>query len=557
MQFDNRITLMTFNIYGNRCNIKRATDYINHSNIDIICTQEDLHREQEIPSNYNLVAHCGLGGTQECVYINKTDIMKHNIKCDDIKCIDKITDISVVDDSGITKLKKYVRSAVIFTYRGIKIANLHLLGGRFIDEILFKVDESSTCGNDIYLTTLIKNKLSLLEEIARQQPDIILGDFNSVYHSNEISLQKMLDKQYEHFESILNKKLTDNERFKINAWNIQVYSFLGRKYKYTYAKPSNEHDTITNGRGKTIVDTIWYRDDPTKFKVINTYIDPIMNNDDTYNDNCCTYSDHNPVITTIELNYLVQPSSDAEIPTDETMSKILALIHGTTLTNFYKIISSKKILARKGDPHIHSEPCGGFIRLNKGAYLETIFTDQKDFMFEREIYFIFSKDILNDICDYHINNRHVGGIKVAPMNPMIRIHNFSSYKNFNEYVKEKYVGRNEVVFENDIDLKYLKEIWIFKNLKQSLKSIETEPGVIKREMQDIPKEDIIKIEREVKKFLELNGINIPVKMIEEIPKIDGGYNRMSSQKLVMFNKTKISYSKTNERSSLVPFNHCY
>jgi hypothetical protein len=131
---------MTFNIYGNNCNVKRATDYINHSNIDIICTQEDLHREQEIPSNYELIAYCGIGGTQECVYIKKTAITEHNIKCDDIKCIDKITDISVVDDSGITKLKKYVRSAVIFTYRGIKIANLHLLGGRYVDKLLFSKD---------------------------------------------------------------------------------------------------------------------------------------------------------------------------------------------------------------------------------------------------------------------------------------------------------------------------------------------------------------------------------------------------------------------------------
>ena len=61
---------------------------------------------------------------------------------------------------------------------GISIANLHLEGGRFVD---LELDDDTF---QIYLDI----KLGLLKEVLKLSPDIILGDFNSVYCNDQILL---------------------------------------------------------------------------------------------------------------------------------------------------------------------------------------------------------------------------------------------------------------------------------------------------------------------------------------------------------------------------------
>jgi hypothetical protein len=66
---------------------------------------------------------------------------------------------------------------------GIKIANVHLEGGRFIDLEL----------DDTTFQTYLDTKLALLKELLELElpPDIILGDFNSVYCNDKTLLEQM------------------------------------------------------------------------------------------------------------------------------------------------------------------------------------------------------------------------------------------------------------------------------------------------------------------------------------------------------------------------------
>ena len=71
----------------------------------------------------------------------------------------------------------------------ITIANLHLEGGRFID-------------SELDANTFIKYleiKLALLKEVLTKSPDIILGDFNSVYCKDPVLQKKMHMAQQAYF----------------------------------------------------------------------------------------------------------------------------------------------------------------------------------------------------------------------------------------------------------------------------------------------------------------------------------------------------------------------
>jgi hypothetical protein len=120
-----------------------------------------------------------------------------------------------------------------------------------------------------------------------------------------------MEEQYKYFsEVVLKRALNDNDKVIINDWNSAPYELL-LKSGYTYAKPGNE-DQITNGRGNTIVDTIWYKEDKDLFELKDTTIDTIMKPGDTYdNQSGCEYSDHNPVLTTIVFNNTAEAADAA------------------------------------------------------------------------------------------------------------------------------------------------------------------------------------------------------------------------------------------------------
>ena len=85
------------------------------------------------------------------------------------------------------------RNAIIIqdTEFGIKIANLHLEGGSIVDLEL----------NDTTFQTYLDIKLALLKEVLDSSPDIILGDFNSVYCNNQKLLKDMYVGQQTYFDN--------------------------------------------------------------------------------------------------------------------------------------------------------------------------------------------------------------------------------------------------------------------------------------------------------------------------------------------------------------------
>ena len=223
----------------------------------IICTQEEPNKKITI-TDYSRLKKCpNEKETPEdvAVYYHK-DIPSSKIEF--LKCIEEGR-----------------RHAIIFQYNNIKIANLHLDGGRFTDQELHK-----------NYNERLEIKLKLLEAVIKETPDIIVGDFNSVYSTNSYQLNKFLKGQYNYF-----KKINFVDKSEINEWNSEPYETLKNK-SYIYAKPSNEINSVTNFRGDTIVDTIWYKNN--KVKLFNTNII------DTFDKiKKCATSDHNPVMTTV------------------------------------------------------------------------------------------------------------------------------------------------------------------------------------------------------------------------------------------------------------------
>ena len=273
---NNNFTILSFNIFGRYCkdfNNKLIGNILKENNIDILCTQEDTDKHIYKPiAEYKILPviknkSCG-NKTSETVGVYE-------------KIPNSINFDNCINSNQIYKKDKLNRFSIIFNYKNIKIANLHLEGGRFTDQILLTDFE-----------TLLPIKLSLLEEIVKQEPDIILGDFNSVYCSDKSILNKFLEGQYNYFENYIKQsKLTKKDKSNIKLWNLAPFIML-KKNGYIYAKADNEKTMITNGRGNSIIDFIFYKKNNLvleKSNIIN-----IMNKSDSYKDYKCI-SDHNPV----------------------------------------------------------------------------------------------------------------------------------------------------------------------------------------------------------------------------------------------------------------------
>ena len=151
-------SLITFNVYQTYCKEKEIKDIENDLKCDIICTQEEPKNHIEF-KNYERLQRCGDEGETVGVYYNKALNPKPNF----IKCIK-----TTPSDQNAPRV------AIIFSFNTYKIANLHLEGGRNIDKNLYSDFKNK-----------LKYKMELLEQVVSENPDIIVGDFNSVYISDE------------------------------------------------------------------------------------------------------------------------------------------------------------------------------------------------------------------------------------------------------------------------------------------------------------------------------------------------------------------------------------
>jgi hypothetical protein len=232
---------------------------------------------------------------------------------------------------------------------GIKIANLHLEGGRLIDLEL----------DDTTFQTYLDTKLALLKELLELDlpPDIILGDFNSVYCNDKTLLEQMYNGQktyydgrgdYQHTteEEDTNKKdekgllqhisstyglqliercpnsdtivvsgdkkvLSDGKKEvsggkkvvsldHIKSWNNAPFELLQNK-GYIYIEPENiivdNKINPTNSRGKNVIDHVWVKETmhekfTFKTRIYDGFGDAASN---LYG----MVSDHKPIILTI------------------------------------------------------------------------------------------------------------------------------------------------------------------------------------------------------------------------------------------------------------------
>jgi hypothetical protein len=272
---DINFSIFTFNIFERNCpNFKSITKSLEKYNPDVICTQED--RSYDNIGDYKSInkIKCGTFNETVGVYEKKNNLTTF------IKCISS-TPAKNIDYAS-------TRSAFIFSYQNLIIANIHLEGGRYVDQELLKNFDK-----------LLSYKIKLLNMLlsSNYKPDIIVGDFNSVYHSKEGEiLQKFLEGQYSYFES-MKGELNEDEKENIKMWNLAPILYM-KKMGYEQAIPTNEDKVITNGRGNTIVDFIFYKKDKIEF--IDCEIIDVMKNIRNYS-NSNAISDHNPIFAKFKI----------------------------------------------------------------------------------------------------------------------------------------------------------------------------------------------------------------------------------------------------------------
>ena len=196
-----------------------------------------------------------------------------------------------------------------------KIANLHAEGGREADRCIL-IDKGNGLNN------VIEHKRQFITNILAKNPDIVCGDFNSVYASNEQLLNKFYEKQYGYFKNIINRseknkrELEINEKQKIREMNSIMYSELD-SHDYRYAKPVNENSEFTSGLGKTIVDTVWYKSATNKIIEDIEILDfhggkdffEIYKATKKPENRTESLSDHNPILFKVKKRIIVEASA--------------------------------------------------------------------------------------------------------------------------------------------------------------------------------------------------------------------------------------------------------
>ena len=292
--------------------IKMFKTLISNKNVDLLLTQEDQH--------YN-------------TYDTSESVKAYSLNAKDSKSFSFISCINTSLQFGKAVVP---RNAIIIkdTEFGITIANLHLQGGRYLDLELG--------GNTFQI--YLEIKLELLRKVLESKPDIILGDFNSVFCKDPNLLQKMYDDQQKYYESIYStqkqdtpsdvdetngslvgeeKGIRDNlgiylikkcpydsgvtnkvslSKDKVVSWNNEPFRLL-QKAGYEYIEPTNiktpeRKINPTNSRGENVIDHVWVKKSIRKKYTFSTEIydgfgEEIEN---LYGG----ISDHKPVILTIQ-----------------------------------------------------------------------------------------------------------------------------------------------------------------------------------------------------------------------------------------------------------------
>jgi len=215
------------------------------------------------------------------------------------------------------------------------------------------------------------------------------------------------------------------------------------------------------------------------------------------------------------------------------LDDVLCLTHGTSLEFFEMMLDENRIKARPGDSPI---PVMGFQEvLNKGAFTSLVLKcnvgNSINPLCANDVILVLSKDLLTKQ-PYHISNNWIGGMQFAPLVPE-KTRPIRTYGDVLSYVQDNSEVlckgshlKNELVFDQDISLDDLVEVWIC-NLSTMEKRINTEqPDGSFRRVFTTVEFNPSDMQDRVYQLLKARGKpHIPVKIIDIIPDIkspDGG-----------------------------------
>ena len=326
----NSLVLCSFNVYSwngyaaGRSNFdERFKKLITDKGIELLLTQED-----DIDNNDD---------TSESVKVytlNEDDGNDDNSsRFSFVSCINSHNEGILPFYRGVSPRNAIIIKDKVF---GITIANLHLEGGRFVDLEL----------NDDTFSKYLEIKVGLLKEVLKSSPDIILGDFNSVYCSDSILLRQMYIGQQTYYNNrnyvfkkpcdmcgaegreikkdekkpsisthiqsayglnLIEKcthKNKDNKILSLEhiiSWNNAPFILL-QESGYKYIEPENIKTVDmkinpTNSRGNNVIDHVWVKESMLSKYTLKTEIYDIGEEVSYLYGNV---SDHKPVILTIE-----------------------------------------------------------------------------------------------------------------------------------------------------------------------------------------------------------------------------------------------------------------
>jgi len=182
--------LMSFNVFTHKCKKETAKDYIDKSDADIVCTQQDTKTEF---TNYTEIKACGDTNSATRVYLRKNTPFKIDIEC------------VTIDDN---------QSAALFRYQGVTIVNMG------------------------------SNDPELLKMVLDKKPNIILGSVNDiVLPSNEWTRADTINKDLNTTDAIWYKK--DDNLFELKNTTVGNIKVKNDDYTKPDSCSFSDHNPIT------------------------------------------------------------------------------------------------------------------------------------------------------------------------------------------------------------------------------------------------------------------------------------------------------------------------
>jgi len=252
---------------------------------------------------------------------------------------------------------------------------------------------------------------------------------------------------------------------------------------------------------------------------------------------------------------------------DKSLLSVSGLMHGTETMFFEEILKKGSLIAGKGE-EVQLKTSSGERKpffINKGVFFQILLTCNQNKpipICSKSIILIFSKSLLSDRNDYHITNNWTGGMKLQPLSdlppPQPTIKSFDK-KHLTDFLDDPErcdhsFSLNEVVFERNVDLSYLQEIWICNqnSLTGLVNSVLPNGDIIRVHRQPDHRFYPIFIQKFVLNLLTKYNISVPVKLItleEPIPDTCSFYKE---GKIISYKgnriRTKKHSSKTKKRS---------